>query len=118
MYGLHRIMCLKHLMVDFLVVLALSVGCSADKYEVLPTAKQKYSLDEVRQRVGELQPGMSKLEVLAILGSPAVRKPNSWQYLPERSGYIVPAKALHIEFENNRVTGHRYVPIVLGEQFK
>lgn len=102
----------------FASLLAINMGCSTNKYEAPPLSNQKYSLDEVSQHVDKLQPGMTKLEVLAILGSPAVRETDSWQYLPERSGYVVPAKALHVEFENGRVVGHHYVTIVLGEQIK
>jgi len=117
--GLRRQMSIKHLMANiFVSVLVLTAGCSANKYEASHIRNQKYSLDKVSRHVEKVQPGMSKLEVLAILGSPAIRETDSWQYLPERSGYVVPAKALHVEFENNRVVGHRYVTIVLGEQLK
>jgi outer membrane protein assembly factor BamE (lipoprotein component of BamABCDE complex) len=116
---LRRKMSINRLMASiFVFVLALTVGCSANKYEPSPISNQKYSLDKVNKNIEKVQPGMSKLEVLAILGSPAVRETDSWQYLPERGGYVVPTKALHVEFENSRVVGHRYVPIVLGGQIE
>ena len=97
-----------------MISLLVAAGCSKHSREVVPTTNQKYDFDVVRQRAENVRPGMSKLQVLAILGSPAIREPNLWRYLPDRSGYVIPTQALQVEFNNNVVVRQHIVPIVLG----
>ncbi len=100
-------------------VIAAMIGCEAaardDFYEPLPDAGQKYELADVQRRVKQLEPGMSRLQVLATLGSPAVREYDYWDYMPDHSGLVIPARKLRVEFDRGRYIGHRMIPIVLGE---
>jgi outer membrane protein assembly factor BamE (lipoprotein component of BamABCDE complex) len=77
---------------------------------------QLYELDAVKQRVARLERGMSKMQVLLTLGSPAKRQADRWVYLPSRTGTIVPAEALEVRFVNDRYVEHRWQPIVVGER--
>lgn len=91
------------------------VGELTTEPHVRSAVNQKYSLDEVRERLDELREGMSKREVLLTLGSPAIERKTYWEYWPERSGTLIPATAVRVLFERERYTGYRIVPIVLGE---
>ena len=86
-----------------------------DVYEPLPDAQQMHKFDEVKQRVDRLRPGMNKLQVLALLGSPAVQEYDHWDYMPDHSGLVLPAQLMRVEFDGGRYVRHRFLPIVLGE---
>ena len=101
-------------------VLAVLPGCRQEKddglYEVDQTAFQKYDYQTVRERAKQLRPGMSKLEVVLLLGSPAQKEPTVWRYMQKRDGLLLPSEALHVHFQGNAVVDHKYVPIILGER--
>lgn len=84
-------------------------------YEGAPPG-QRYELDEVKRRLEELGPGMSRTEVLLTLGSPAKREGGDYLYLPSRPGLILPADAVRVHFENGRYVEWRWQPIILGER--
>mgnify|MGYP006428876745 CR=1 FL=1 len=102
------------------VAFAALGGCVADEPVAEPHARaavnQQHSLDEVRERLDKLEPGITKREVLLTLGSPAIQRATYWEYWPERSGTMLPATAIRVLFEEEFYTGRRVVPIVLGEQ--
>ena len=118
---------IKHVALSLLMVGLLSivlpmagVGCKptpvgddaavgSDRYY------QKYELSEVRKRAKELKPGMSKGQVLIILGSPAIKAQSHWDYVDNRPGAIIPAMTLRIEFDEAGVyVKKRDVAVVFG----
>lgn len=86
--------------------------------ETIPRGDQRYHFDSVQQHAEDLKEGMRKYEVLMLLGSPAEMNDSGdvWIYLPERPAVLVPARALKLEFENERLVHHGYHPIVLGSR--
>lgn len=84
--------------------------------ENVPRGDQKYPFAKVEQAAERLTVGMSKTQVLMLLGSPAEMSEsgNEWVYLPERYAILVPAKALHLEFRDDALTDHGFRAIVLG----
>lgn len=100
--------------------LCIAPGCESTEEvttgEAQAESSQKYDYTYVKEQAGRLEPGMSKAEVLIVLGSPAVRDPARWVYRPKRSGLIVPAEAMVVRFEQGRYVSHSFQPIVLGEQ--
>ena len=107
----------------FTVVLGASAtaGCTTTddglSREVAATAYQKHGYDEVKRRAKNLRAGMTKYDVLVLLGSPARKEYDRWEYQPKQSALIVPAEAMIVRFEGNRYVRHDFAPIVLGEQF-
>ena len=106
-----------------LALIAAALVCScvttdARTGQVIPRGNQKYEFDEVVERAGELRDGLSRAQVLLMLGSPAEKDEggNVWVYLPERPGVLIPARALRLEFENGRLIDHGYRSIVLGQR--
>lgn len=96
-------------------------GCvteNATTGEVVPRGKQKLPFDEVEKLAEKLKPGMSKTQVVMLLGSPAEKSDDEdvWVYLPERYGILIPARALRLEFKDRALVDHGYRPIVLGAQ--
>ena len=75
-------------------------------------------LDAVRERAKRLQPGMPMMEVMILLGSPAIQNRNTWVYMPERSGLIIPADALQVSFNRGVYVSHRFQAVVLGERIQ
>jgi hypothetical protein len=75
---------------------------------------QKYTYDEVKGKLPQLQKGMAKAQVMIILGSPAQSYEDLWVYLPDRPAFYVPGEGVVIEFENGRYTKHRFGLIILG----
>lgn len=112
---------ISFVMIAMLACGALPLGCATDEATTTGQAEaeyqQKYDMEYVRDHASELQPGMSKAEVLILLGSPAEQQPAKWIYRPKRSALIVPAEALVVRFEQGRYVSHRTEPIVLGERF-
>lgn len=92
-------------------ILLLSVlaaaGCASDRQNVAETQRevplaQRYSLDEVQVRAGELRPGMTKADVYMLLGSPTEYGDRAWVY----RGGIDGGKAMRVEFQNGQYAGH------------
>jgi hypothetical protein len=83
---------------------------------MVPRGHQRYPFDKVQEHVGELKDGMTKQQVLMLLGSPAEvdKEDGLWIYLPERYGILVPARAYRLEFKDGLLVEHGYRPIVLG----
>ena len=112
------------LQLHFLALLAaplLAPSCvtvDAETNEVIPRGDQRYKFSTVKKYSENLQVGMTKLQVLATVGSPAEKteRGDIWVYLPERPAFLVPSKALKVHFENNAVTEFGFHAIVLGAQ--
>ena len=107
-----------------LALLALVAGTSAcvtenaQTGEVVPRGNQRYPWDKVVELAKRLEKGMSKPQVLTLMGSPAEMDPedNLWIYLPERYAILIPAQALRLEFKGQVLEDFGYRPIVLGAQ--
>lgn len=107
-----------------LVVLALLGGTSScvtqnmDTGEMVPRGNQRYPWEKVKELAKRLQNGMSKAQVLELMGSPAEvdAEDNQWVYLPERYAVLIPAQALRLEFKGQVLTDFGYRAIVLGAQ--
>jgi outer membrane protein assembly factor BamE (lipoprotein component of BamABCDE complex) len=84
--------------------------------EMVPRGNQRYPYAEVEKQATRLQDGMTKGQVLDILGSPAEidKSDDEWIYLPERYGIIVPAHALRLKFKDGLLVEHGHQAIVLG----
>ena len=108
----------------WLAVLALLAGSSAcvtknmTTGEMVPRGNQRYPWDKVQELAQRLEDGMTKEQVLSLMGSPAEvdSADDQWIYLPERYGILVPAQALRLEFKDRLLVEHGYRPIVLGAQ--
>ena len=105
----------------FALVLAAAAlgGCvtqDAKTGEYVPRGNQRYEFSRVEEAAEGLKDGMSKQQVLLLLGSAAEMDDNgdTWIYLPERYGILIPARALQLEFKEGRLVSHGYRPIVLG----
>jgi outer membrane protein assembly factor BamE (lipoprotein component of BamABCDE complex) len=107
-----------------LALLALFAGTSScvtentQTGEMVPRGKQRYPWDTVVELAKQLQKGMTKPQVMGLMGSPAEIDPedNQWVYLPERYAILIPAQALRLEFTGAVLTDFGYRPIVLGAQ--
>ena len=102
-----------------LAVFAGTTACvteNANTGEAVPRGNQRYPWDKVKKLAEHLQNGMSKSDVLLLMGSPAEmdEKGLKWIYLPERYAILVPAQALELDFEGVTLVEHAYRPIVLG----
>ncbi len=84
--------------------------------ENIPRGKQRYEFAKVERAAEYLRVGMTRTEVLILLGSAAEtgEQGDVWVWLPERYGVLVPARALQVRFRDGRVVEHGYRPIVLG----
>jgi len=104
-----------------LVLFALSfVGCvnvDPTTGKTIPRGGQKYEYDLVKQRAEQLQNGMSKIQVMILLGSPAETSASNdvWAYLPERPAVLIPASGLRLVFHNNLLQSHEFTTIVFGQ---
>jgi outer membrane protein assembly factor BamE (lipoprotein component of BamABCDE complex) len=101
------------------LVLAVSGACVTENVttgEMVPRGDQKHPFAEVEKAAEGLKVGMSKRQVLLLLGSPAEMSEDGdvWVYLPERYGILIPAKALRLEFRQQALAEHGFQPIVLG----
>ena len=90
----------------------------AETNEVIPRGDQRYKFSTVKEYSKDLQQGMTKLQVLSTVGSPAEKSERGdvWVYLPERSAILIPSKALKLHFEDNALTEYGFHAIVLGAQ--
>jgi len=84
--------------------------------QLIPRGNQRYEFSRVEKSAEQLKDGMTKMQVLLLLGSPAEMSASgdTWVYLPERYGILIPARALQLEFKFDLLTDHGYRPIVLG----
>ena len=48
------------------------------------------------------------------LGSPAEMRGNTWIYLPEKPGFLVPRELLEVRFERGVFVSYEFKPIVFG----
>jgi outer membrane protein assembly factor BamE (lipoprotein component of BamABCDE complex) len=107
-----------------LALLALFAGTSScvtentTTGEMVPRGKQRYPWDTVVELAKQLQKGMTKVQVVSLMGSPAEvdKEDNQWIYLPERYAILIPAQALRLEFNGQVLTDFGYRAIVLGAQ--
>ena len=92
------------------------VNVDPETNEVIPRGNQVLKFEEVERGAKQLQEGMSKREVVTLLGSPAEKgtRGDVWIYLPERPAVIIPGRALRLEFKNGHLASHGYHAIVLG----
>jgi outer membrane protein assembly factor BamE (lipoprotein component of BamABCDE complex) len=100
-----------------LVLLVAASGCVQTKNgEAVPRGDQRFPFTQVEERARKLQPGLTRSEVMLLLGSPAEidESDSVWIYLPERYAVLVPARALRLEFDGNVLKEHGYRAIVLG----
>ena len=83
---------------------------------MVPRGNQRYPWDKVTELAKKLEKGMTKMQVLQLIGSPAEvdKEDNLWVYLPERYAILVPAEALRLEFKETVLVDFGYRPIVLG----
>ena len=103
----------------FVLAAAALGGCvtqDATTGENIPRGNQRYEFAKVEKAAEQLQDGMTKAQVLMLLGSAAEMDDagDTWIYLPERYGILIPARALQLEFKNDVLVSHGYHPIVLG----
>lgn len=108
---------IKRTMIWILLALAGCVNSDPETGKTLPRAGQKYEFATVERRAERLQVGMSKYDVLLLLGSPAETSDDNeiWVYMPERAAVLIPARALRLVFENNFLTRHEFTSIVFGQ---
>lgn len=102
-----------------LVLAALLAGCvteNAATGEPIPRGNQRYPFAQVQEAAERLAVGMSRSDVLLLLGSAAKLEDggDTWVWLPERHAILVPARALQVRFEAGRVKDFGYRPIVFG----
>ena len=85
--------------------------------ETLPRGHQRYEFKTVERRAEQLENGMSKTQVVLLLGSPAEKRSDGdeWVYLPERPAALIPGRALRLVFEDGLLVTHNYRAIILGE---
>jgi outer membrane protein assembly factor BamE (lipoprotein component of BamABCDE complex) len=103
----------------FALAAAALGGCvteDATTGENIPRGNQRYEFSKVEKYAEQLRDGMTKAQVLMLLGSAAEMDDagDTWIYLPERYGILIPARALQLEFKNSVLVSHGYRPIVLG----
>ena len=106
-----------------LVLAAAALGAcvteDATTGEPIPRGNQRYEFAKVEKYAEQLQDGMTKAQVLMLLGSAAEMDDagDTWIYLPERYGILIPARALQLEFKDSVLVSHGYRPIILGAKF-
>ncbi len=99
------------------LMLAGCVNVDPDTGKTIPRGDQKYEFATVERRADGLKDGMTKIEVLMLLGSPAETSDDGdvWVYLPERPAVLAPSRALRLVFKENVLASHGYCAIVLGK---
>jgi outer membrane protein assembly factor BamE (lipoprotein component of BamABCDE complex) len=108
-------------MLASLALLPLTTACVTENTttgEMIPRGNQRYPWDRVKELEKQLKDGMTKSQVMYLMGSPAEtnKEGDEWVYLPERYGILIPAEALHLKFEGATLVKHGYRPIILGAQ--
>jgi outer membrane protein assembly factor BamE (lipoprotein component of BamABCDE complex) len=84
--------------------------------KMVPRGSQGMQFSDVEKAAENLRNGMSRAQVMLLLGSPAEKSDDGdvWVYLPERYAILIPARALRLEFKNGVLDDFGYRPIVLG----
>ena len=103
----------------WMLIFAGASGCVTENTttgEMVPRGNQRYPWDKVKELAKGLKKGMTKAQVMLMVGSPAEvdKEDNQWIYLPERYGILIPAQALQLEFRGDVLADFGYRPIVLG----
>jgi len=83
--------------------------------EVIPQGDQRFPYATVKERAERLAPGMSRTQVMILLGSPARRDGDDWVYRDDRDGILIPAEAMRVTFDRGRYVSHKTEPIILGQ---
>lgn len=98
------------------LMLAGCVNVDPQTGQTIPRGNQRYKFADVELQAKQLKEGMTKMQVIILLGSPAEASEggNIWIYLPERPAVLVPSRALRLEFKNDVLITHGYRAIVLG----
>lgn len=99
-----------------LICLAGMRGCktgSADATDRHPL--QKYAYDDVRRAVKQLPAGTPRHEVMLRLGSPAEIRGNTWIYLPQDTGFLIPREMLEVTFTGGVFASYTFKPILFGQ---
>jgi outer membrane protein assembly factor BamE (lipoprotein component of BamABCDE complex) len=109
-----------HPFCSMLLVILVLVSCvqvDPNTGKTIPRGNQRFEFDTVERRAEQLKEGMSKTQVLYLLGSPAEKSGDGdvWVYLPERPAVLIPGRALRLLFQNGRLVEHGYRAIVLGK---
>ena len=119
MLGLTMKPTLKFTLPLLALILAGCVNVDPQTGQTIPRGDQKYRFADVEQQAKQLKDGMTKMQVILLLGSPAEASEggNVWVYLPERPAVLVPSRALRLEFSNDVLVSHGYRAIVLGNTF-
>ncbi|MHC5065615.1 MAG: outer membrane protein assembly factor BamE domain-containing protein [Planctomycetota bacterium] len=105
-----------------LLILALFAGACVnvdpESGKTIPRGNQRHEYSVVKENAKQLKTGMSKMDVLLLLGSPAEKERfgDVWIYLPERAAVLIPSSALKLEFESNKLVKHDYETIVFGQR--
>ena len=99
------------------LLLASCVNVDPDTGKTIPRGDQRHMFAAVERQAEQLKDGMSKLQVLLLLGSPAETSGGGdiWVYLPERPAVLVPSHALRLEFKSDILITHGYKAIILGQ---
>jgi len=95
------------------------VNVDPETNEIIPRGNQALEFKEVKRGAEDLKVGMTKMDVVTLIGSPAEKgtRGDVWIYLPERPAVLVPSRALRLEFKNGRLAEYGYHAIVLGTRF-
>ena len=102
----------------FALVLAGCVNVDPETEKTIPRGGQKNKFAVVEEKAEQLRDGMTKIEVITLLGSPAETSNGGdiWVYLPERPAVLVPSHALRLVFQNNILMSHSSPVIIVGQK--
>lgn len=97
--------------------LAGCVNVDPQTGKTIPRGGQKNEFSIVEKQAEQLHDGMTKIEVLTLLGSPAETSNGGdiWVYLPERPAVLVPSHSLRLVFQNNFLLNHSQPTIIFGQ---
>ncbi len=112
---------MKRCMAGMALVLMLAGCVNVDPKtgKTIPQGRQKNEFAKVEQLAERVENGMTKPDVLMLLGSPAKSRNDGmvWIYLPERSTFLIPSRSLQMVFDGNVLVKHGYRAIVFGHPF-
>ncbi len=104
------------LVVCTMVCVAGMSGCKTDSANATDRhPAQKYAYDDVRRAVKQLPAGAPRHEVMLRLGSPAKMRGNTWIYLPQDTGFLIPREMMEVTFEGGVFASYSFKPIVFGQ---
>ncbi len=99
-----------------LICLAGMRGCTTGSAEATDRHPfQKYAYDDVRRAVKQLPAGTPRHEVMLRLGSPAEIRGNTWIYLPQDTGFLIPREMLEVTFTGGVFASYTFKPILFGQ---